>query len=315
MADGYDDKELDRNFDGQTLAIGKKDLTQADVAVSLPKKLEKGVVCYYDGKKVESPVKLSPGGSYICEYRKNGFKNQTSDFKVAFNEPREFPLPGEWLPLPVKVTVPALENGVTCRIDKKTVSGGLLLDPGEHTREYVRDDYVTQSAKFTVEAGKPTMIDPPSENWEESDGLKKLKAAEDAATKGNLDLADNYLKLADVYSAENQELKSNLDQKVILHRELKSKVRDARDYFYSEMYYDAAEQFFEAHKRGYSMSQSDVVMFNDAIEQAKKGLGDQLKEDRNVRNIGKTSLYNSNDIEKHIRNLVNWKKIVAPDMQ
>ena len=57
---------------------------------------EAGVVCFVDGKAVDSDLKLVPG-EHLCEYRRIDYETQEIRFTVEAGEDMKLPAPGEWV--------------------------------------------------------------------------------------------------------------------------------------------------------------------------------------------------------------------------
>ena len=84
--------------------------------------------------------------------------------------------PGDLVPLPVAVTVPPLDKGVTCQVDgRNVVQGKVMLAPGAHVCEYLRTDYETQRIPFSVEMLKERSL-PPCGEWKEGAALIARRA-------------------------------------------------------------------------------------------------------------------------------------------
>lgn len=84
--------------------------------------------------------------------------------------------PGDLVPLPVAVTVPPLDKGVTCQVDGRNVAHGkVMLAPGAHVCEYLRTDYETQKIPFSVEMLKERSL-PPCGEWKEGAALIARRA-------------------------------------------------------------------------------------------------------------------------------------------
>jgi len=101
----------------------------------------------------------------------------------------EFTVSNEKLvPLPVKVSLPALEDGVVCHVGGRPVDKEVELRPGEYEGSYSKPDSVTQKFKFTVKVGEPFALQPPSA-WQPSDALSKFSEAMGRFTSGAVDEA------------------------------------------------------------------------------------------------------------------------------
>ena len=92
------------------------------------------------------------------------------------------------VPIPVRVTVPALEAGVTCRVDGTDVNAATELRPGEHEVVYSKPDFVSQKISFQVKVGTPTAL-PAPKRMEPSGAFSGLAAAFEAFNSGAVDAA------------------------------------------------------------------------------------------------------------------------------
>ena len=138
------------------------------VGVEIPD-LENGVKCKVNGVDAVSGAKmrLEPG-TYSLEYIRLGYETQTLSFSVKHGASEKLPPPGKWNVLPVEITVPMLSDGVKCKIDgqERTSGGKTELMPGEHSLEYIRHGYETQTLSFVVEPGRSDVLPTPKE-WNE----------------------------------------------------------------------------------------------------------------------------------------------------
>jgi len=92
------------------------------------------------------------------------------------------------VPLPVRVTVPALEAGVVCRVDGTDVEGATELRPGEHEVVYSKPDFVSQKIAFTLQVATPITL-PAPKKMEPGGAFSGLAAAFDAFNSGAVDAA------------------------------------------------------------------------------------------------------------------------------
>ena len=207
---GYERLSLPVDFDGSVFAINERSFSPKPVTVSLPSGLETGVRCLFDGKEVVRPLQLKPG-MYSCVYQRSGYRDQPMTFEVEVSMDRALPSPQTWSANPVKVSMPKIEASVTCRVDGQPVSAGeaLALDPGEHSCEYERADYQSQSLKFVVVAAVETTV-PAPQAWVPTEALKKLNEAEHLLVRGDWEKAQSQLDAAHVVSAENKKRKLDL---------------------------------------------------------------------------------------------------------
>ena len=211
---GYERLSLPVDFDGSVFSINERNFSPKAVAVSLPSGLETGVRCLFDGKEVVRPLQLKPG-MYSCVYQRSGYRDQPMTFEVEVSKDRALPSPQTWIANPVKVSMPKIEASVMCRVDGQPVSAGdaLMLDPGEHSCEYERADYQSQSLKFVVVAAVETTV-PAPQAWTPTEALKKLSEAEHLLVRGDWEKAQAQLDAANVVSAENKKRKLDLLERV-----------------------------------------------------------------------------------------------------
>ena len=197
-ATGYDDKPLAQDFNGKRVVLKDGDFNPRAVNMSLPQ-LEEGVVCVCGGSNVVDSIRLRPGDGYSCVYNRAGYESQACHFKVKFNEDGVLPSPGKWNVMLVGVEIPDLENGVKCKIDgqERTSGGKAKLMPGEHSLEYIRHGYETQTLSFVVEPGRSDVLPAPKE-WKElpveitvpilSDGVKCKIDGQERTSGGKTEL-------------------------------------------------------------------------------------------------------------------------------
>lgn len=211
-ADGYDDVGLPHEFDGRTIVVTETDLVPRAVVMKLPN-MDKDVSCVFDGKIVAKQLSLRPG-SYSCRYTRPGYADQSVSFAVEFNKDGELPSPGKWNADAVKVSCPALDDDVKCRVDGvDATAGDVMLAPGEHVCEYMRTDYEPQRIPFTVEVLKARSL-PPCGAWKDGPALKALKEAEKAVEANDWHGAEDSLKRATVAARHNVDLKTSLHEAV-----------------------------------------------------------------------------------------------------
>ena len=217
---GYERLAIPPDFDGSVLSLTERNFVPKAVAVSLPPGLETGVECLFDGKAVTKPLLLKPG-AYSCVYQRRGYRDQPVEFTVEAARDLTLPSPGPWIANPVKVSIPRTEATVTCRVDGRAASAGeaLLLDPGEHSCEYERADYLSQVQKFTVVAATETVA-PAPKAWMPSEALGRLNEAEQSLVTGDWEAAQEQLASADVVSAESKKRKLDLLERIAQQRSL-----------------------------------------------------------------------------------------------
>lgn len=92
------------------------------------------------------------------------------------------------VPIPVRVTVPSLEAGVTCRVDGMDVNAATELRPGEHEVIYSKPDFVSQKIPFEVKVGTPTVL-PAPKRMEPSGAFSGFLEAVGAFNSGAIDAA------------------------------------------------------------------------------------------------------------------------------
>ena len=137
---------------------------EVKVRVTVPS-LEQGVKCYFNGGSKKSGESFEVrAGSYEAVYSRMGYKTQEVSF-TAREKDKELvlPLPGEWMAEPVSVSLPSLDEDVTCSVDGKAFSSGQGLLPGRHKYTYVRMDYLPQEGEFLVSAGVERSVPAPRE--------------------------------------------------------------------------------------------------------------------------------------------------------
>ena len=219
---GYDPQE-GISFD---VAVGAEDArfpvpggwTATPVKVTVPK-LGAGVTCEMAGKPRVSGVSftLVPGKNYPYVYRRAGWRDQPASLTLRVGEDAVLPPPAAWDPLPVKVTVPRLDKGVTCEVgDALRKTGDVFeLTPREKPYPFIyrKADRVEQKGMVTVRVNTPLSLPVPGE-WEETAGLQKLNQAANAVEKGDWADADKLLNEADVEDDDNQRKKAMLRTQV-----------------------------------------------------------------------------------------------------
>jgi len=92
------------------------------------------------------------------------------------------------VPLPVRVTVPALASGVACRVDGVEVDEVTELRPGSHEVVYSKPDFLPQKISFQVEVATPTVLPAPAK-MEPTGAFSGLAAALKAFNSGAVDAA------------------------------------------------------------------------------------------------------------------------------
>lgn len=306
-AEGYERKDLMRDFDGRTLSIGEDDLVARDVRVRVPN-LEKGVSCHFEGTKVGTTLTLKPG-SYSCVYRREGYQEQIIPFEVPFGMACTLPEPMAWTARPVPVSMAGIDADVVCLVDGRKVVSDLSLSPGEHTCRYERLDYKPQEMPVSVVAAMPMSLPGPAE-WEPSDGLKCLLSARNSVERRDWIAAEKLLARAEVRAEANRALKRKLEGLVGQRAEVSKTVEKAILYYEEELYYDAVKYFHEAFSLGYSMTADDLDKFESAYRAEKKRLQTMMKRCYDDMGIGKTPIRPVKDLEEEIKNLVEWHTAV-----
>ena len=71
------------------------------------------------------------------------------------------------VPLPVKVTIPVLDEGVTCELAGKRITGETNVRPGVYSCAYSKPDCKTQKFEVTVRLGEDMTL-PSPKTWEPS---------------------------------------------------------------------------------------------------------------------------------------------------
>ena len=94
VAEGYEVKELLRDFDERTIVLAESDFVPLDVIVDVPV-TPADVTCHFEGSEISGTIRLKPG-SYICQYRRRGYEKQTVCFHVEPGRRASIPPPGEW---------------------------------------------------------------------------------------------------------------------------------------------------------------------------------------------------------------------------
>lgn len=92
------------------------------------------------------------------------------------------------VPLPVRMTVPVLEEGVICRVDGVEVEEKVELRPGQHEVVYSKPDFVSQKMSFTVRMATPAVLPVPAK-MEPSGAFSGLASALKAFNSGAVDAA------------------------------------------------------------------------------------------------------------------------------
>lgn len=109
----------------------------------------------------------------------------------------------QFVPAPVKVSVPDLEDDVVCRIgDSSAPAGGMfMLSPGDYVCVYSKPGHMAQRRSFTVRVNSPVKL-PEPEEWRRdgSDDLKKVKLSEKFARSPSALVSEPEKKEVDVRS-------------------------------------------------------------------------------------------------------------------
>lgn len=87
------------------------------------------------------------------------------------------------VPLPVKVTIPVLEEGVTCELAGKRITGETNVRPGVYSCAYSKPDCKTQKFEVTVRLGEDMTL-PPPKVWEPSGAFSAFTEALGAFASG-----------------------------------------------------------------------------------------------------------------------------------
>ena len=126
--------------------------------------------------------------------------------------------PEHFTQMRVSVSLPDVDDGVTCRVDGVPVRGGAVrLMPGSHECVYSRSDYIEQSMPFRVEAGESAMLPSPF-RWRETPALAALASAEVAAEADDWNLVEHHLKFADVKGHEALRRRRELEERAAKRR-------------------------------------------------------------------------------------------------
>lgn len=125
------------------------------------------------------------------------------------------------VPLAISVTVPRLDNGVTCFVEEKRVSSQASFQLVPRSRAYSvvyrRQDYETQTNSFQVIPASPCKIPPPQE-WRPQGALKSLFEAEASLAQDDLkrvrQLLENIGGLEDyAHRARKNKLKEEVERR------------------------------------------------------------------------------------------------------
>ena len=88
--------------------------------------------------------------------------------------------------VPVKVSLPKLDDGVVCRIGENRVDGSVNLRPGGYEGEYSKPDSVPQKFRFYVKVGEELTLPPPGK-WEPSSAMSAFSEAMSRFASGAVD--------------------------------------------------------------------------------------------------------------------------------
>ena len=88
--------------------------------------------------------------------------------------------------VPVKVSLPPLEDGVVCGVQGRRVEGSVNLRPGEYEGEYRKPDCARQKFRFTVKVGESLTLPPPGK-WEPSGAMSLFAEAMSSFASGAVD--------------------------------------------------------------------------------------------------------------------------------
>lgn len=102
-------------------------------------------------------------------------------------------------PKPVAVEIPALESGVTCRIDGVVAAGAVVLAPGRHVVAYSRDGKSTQRFEFAFGVGEKPSLPPPGE-WKDVGFFESAYKAVSDSVQGGIEAVNKSLENSRVES-------------------------------------------------------------------------------------------------------------------
>ncbi len=307
-ADGYEKKELMRDFDGRTLVVDERELVPRSVSMAVPA-LEKDVVCSFEGMSIRSSITLKPG-AYSCVYRRKGYVDQPVAFEVFLGKDGAIPAPGAWKAKPVSVLMRKVGADVTCRVDGKDVMADILLDVGQHVCEYLRPDFQTQTRLFVVAAGTPMTL-PAPDTWKETDGLRNLFDAERLARQRDWNAAEKLLGRTEVLSEVYKLRKRKVSEQITQQIGLKKKAEKALLYYDEELYYDAIRFFHEAQELGYLPTPDDLRKVDRAYQLEKTRLQQMLDRCYKEIGIGRTPIRPVKDVEREKAQLVEWYDAIS----
>ena len=305
--EGYEPKDLPREFDGREIFISEGDLVPLDVKVSLPD-LDAGVACFRGDTRVNGSISLKPG-LYSFVYKRHGYRDQTVRLDVPIGVDSTLPRPGEWEAKPVNVLFTRPESGVVCKVDGSVVDSDVTLYPGEHLCEYVRSDYKTQEIRFTVEAAKDTKLPQPGK-WEDGDALVSLNEAEAAAKKGDWQTAEAVLRRATVQSSDAQKRKEELLGRISKHANLSKLLDDAQLYFDGGLPNDALKCYYDLCASGISLSQKDLEQAKESYDMAMERNKALIDECNRMLQQGRTLTRSMDDLENERKQLIDWYRTI-----
>ena len=306
-ADGYEPKDLPREFDGREIFVSEGDLVPLDVKVSLPH-LEDGVTCFYNDKRVNGSISLKPG-SYSFVYKWRGYRDQAVRIDVPLGVDCTLPAPREWTSEPVKVFFSSPDSGVVCKVDGRVVDSDVTLSPGEHLCEYTRDDYETQEIRFTVEPDKEAKLPPPGE-WIAGKALASLVEAEAAAKSSDWIAAEAALRRADVRSADAQKRKEDLAGRISKRANLAKLLDNAQLYFDGGLANDALKCYYDICTSGFSLSEQDAAQAKEAYDMAMSRNKALIAECNRMLQQGRTLTRSMEDLENERKQLIDWYRAI-----
>lgn len=304
-APGYEDMQLAKEVDGQTISISSGNLVPRAVNMALPQ-MENGARCFFNGSQVSGPLSLRPG-RYSIRYTKAGCEDQNIGFEVFVGKDGLLPRPGTWSVKPVNVRFRFPGAGIVCKVDGKTVDRDVPLPPGGHECRYERDDYLPQTVEFKVEVGVERELPACGSEWVEGEGLKALNEAEALAKNGEWLHVEEKLGMAEVKSPLNIERRSRLYKESRKQVEMQKKLRQAEAYFQSEEYYEYVKAYHEVFRDGYVLSDVEKSSIKSKCMLQIESLTKQISHYEEQIRIGRSFVRDVEDMKAKRKNLIDWR--------
>jgi len=205
--------------------------------------------------------------------------------------------------LKVTVSIPPVPAGVECTIDGVGVSGTTLaLSPGRHVCGYSREDFKPQEKEFDVTAGGAGSIPAPDDEWQKTEGLVNLEAAESAFRAGDWKKANGLLERSDVRSSANISRRQKLKDALDSQGEIESLTDDAELAYRANDYEMFIRKIAEIKSKG-------GVLSDEQMRNMENAYGEYVKDNERKRENAKNRINSNFNDEKLLMELREVQKI------